>query len=207
MRKDGMLAGEFRVSPTGESAVCLFVAAIIPDRAMTPEFAAIAAVHRVPKTQLSNSSLSRQLAPTEHAWITTRSHCDCGSQLFSRPKERSPEHLQREIQKLKKKGWREAKIQKWIHATEASTTPRPTESVVSQPEWFAFLTETLSLNMTPYVAILGHWYRGDLSTEEIRIEDRIRRQVEELGGSGFRVLLEDTVYEFRLADEGGVTHR
>jgi hypothetical protein len=176
--------------------MCLFVAAIVPQKAMTPEFAAVASRHGMPLSPLSNATLGQQLAPTEQVWITTRSHCDCGSELFSRPK-RTPRNLERERQKLKKKGWGEAKIEKWIQATERSRLTSPTERVVTRREWLGFLSEALALRTTPYVAILGHSYGGDLSIEELRLEGRTRRLVEELDGPAFEALTEDTVHEFR----------
>lgn len=108
--------------------------------------------------------------------------------------------MARQLAKLRKNGWSEAKIRKWVDSTaprlvDPNAAPKGQRSV---QDWAAFLQEVLSLRNARYIGLVGHWYSGDVSTEEFTLSGRIQHAVDTLRDGRFEGLKEDMVHEFSL---------
>jgi hypothetical protein len=133
---------------------------------------------------LDNPGVVKQLHPGERYFLTTRGMCDCGTEIGvslrsdGRLPDRDPD-LSREIKRLKKKGWTENKIDRWIEQTKADAARKHAESEARlsgpHPEvdrWIQFVSEVLAGKHADWVGILVHWYGGNVTTEAIVVGNR-----------------------------------
>jgi hypothetical protein len=181
--------------------MCLFITAVVPDEALTRAFAEVTKKHQLSFAACENRHLQAQLRGSEQYVHTTAAYCDCGSPLFTKSNARPQENLARELAKLRRKGWSEAKIIRWSDSTaqrpvDPHAAPKGQRSV---HDWAEFLREVLNLRSVSYIGLVGHSYSGDVSTEEFTLSGRTRHVVDVLGAGGFEVLEEDVVHEFRLS--------
>lgn len=180
--------------------MCLFITAVIPEEGLSQAFTEVAKKHQLSFATCENRHLQGQLRPSERYVRVATTHCDCGSPLFQRPKDRTQEYLARQLAKLRKKGWSEAKIGKWVEAA----APRPVDPNAapkgqrSVQDWAEFIQEALGLRNASYLGLVAHSYSGDVSTEEFALCGRIQHVVDVLRDSRFGGLEEDMVHEFRL---------
>lgn len=73
---------------------------------------------------LDNPGVIKQLRHGERYFLTTRGMCDCGTEIgvSVRTAGTLPPRdadISREVKKLKKKGWTDAKVDRWIEQTKA----------------------------------------------------------------------------------------
>ena len=119
---------------------------------------------------IHNPHIDSQLEPTERYVRVTRGHCDCSTMLGSlharQPKER-------DIAKLRRKGWSDTKIQRWLqskeHGVRAPATP---QGELTRDEWMAFLRDALDEGSVPYLGLMMHWYRRSPEDEQIHVARR-----------------------------------
>jgi hypothetical protein len=92
--------------------MCLFITAAVPRTAQTHAFSQVVRQHKLTFSPCDNPHVAAQLRPAEQYVSATGSHCDCGSPLFRGSRAASAETVAREVDKLRKKKWSEAKIAK-----------------------------------------------------------------------------------------------
>src|SRR5688572_15732863 len=97
--------------------MCHFITAVIPPEVAPDAAAALFAAHRLGFVVLQNPNVAAQLSDGERHILTTRGHCDCGTVLGSH---REAANHERELEKLRKKGWGEAKIERWVEQKRAA---------------------------------------------------------------------------------------
>lgn len=172
--------------------MCLLITAIVPKTARADALAEIAGKHRLNFGPCENPGVQAQLRPSERYVCATGSACDCGSPLFF------GRSTARDVEKLRKKKWSEAKIKQWLKATEARPIDpnAPSGVLLSLDEWAAFLDEALRLPGVPYLGIIGHWYKGGVSTDNFTLTRRARHTVSELREGDLGLLERDVIYEF-----------
>lgn len=128
---------------------------------------------------LDNPRVIQQLPEGEKYFLTTRGMCDCGTAIGASRRidgtlpPRDPD-LSRQIKKLEKKGWSEAKIDRWLQQTEESAHSKRQEAAARlsgpQPElerWIRFVSAVLTGNHADWIGILVHWYGGNVTTEAV----------------------------------------
>ena len=133
---------------------------------------------------LDNPGVIKQLRRGERYFLTTRGMCDCGTEIgvSVRTAGTLPPRdadLSREVKKLKKKGWTDAKVDRWIEQTKADVARKHTESEARlrgpHPEvdrWIQFVSLVLAGNHADWIGILVHWYGGNVATEAIAAGNR-----------------------------------
>jgi hypothetical protein len=174
------------------------------------------AVRRLAKTSLlnweplDNPGVIKQLRHGERYFLTTRGMCDCGTEIGVSIRAarilppRDPD-LTREIKKLKKKGWRDAKIDRWIEQTMADVARKHTESETRlcgpHPEldrWIQFVSAVLTGNHADWIGILVHWYDGNVTTEAIAAGNRRWLTLDEFTDNYLLNAEEDTLHTISL---------
>ena len=188
--------------------MCYYISATLPDSVDVDRIREIGRQHGVGLKPSQNESLQEQLLKDEQQFLTTTGHCDCGTVLGSRRQERRradhrDEGIERKVAKLRKDGWSEAKVQRWIDQHSAIDTRD--DRVVAEhadrrkPEavgWQQFVTETLVLGRARYVGVLLHWYRGFTDAERITVQRRERIPLEGLTPELFLDFEDDVLYSF-----------
>jgi len=180
--------------------VCLFITAVVPSAALTDTFLELSERHRVGATLVDNASILTQLSKDERYLWVTRGQCDCGSRLFGPSFEQVTRQTERQVAKLRKKGWGESKIDKWLASTKpGGSAPKQASGVHSIEEWALFLDEALSLKSTKRFGLIGHWYSGGVPDEAFELQGREPHDVSELRASEFHALSHDVIHEYRAA--------
>jgi hypothetical protein len=102
---------------------------------------------------------------------------------------------------LKKKGWSETKIQRWLsekaslvekRAAINSTSNKPSEV----ESWKDFVIEVLTSKYARKIGVLLHMYSGCESTEIIELSGKIITKLENINEEVFLTMHEDHLYEF-----------
>ena len=180
--------------------MCLFITAVVPRSALCSGFDAVVARHKLAFRPCRNPHLIAQLKPAEHYAHTSSGGCDCGSPLFFAARD----HLEKQIGKLRAKGWSNAKISRWVE----DSRPRAHQQKGAQdrcwsiPDWAAFLEEALALPRVSFVGLIGHWYQGDVDSEPFVINGRVAHRLAELRAGSLGVLDQDTIHLFRASAPG-----
>lgn len=185
--------------------MCLYITATLPRGAKLDCVATIFDAYKLSFETVSNPYVLEQLPPGEVYVSTTSSHCDCGSALGSPggrdgDKAVSYEH---ELKKLRRKGWSETKILRWLEQKERTKEKHVredearAESNTPVPRyWVDFISAVLNSKCTDRVGILLHFYQMGVEDERVKILGHERVKLEELTP---RLLMEmeyDVVYEF-----------
>jgi len=186
--------------------MCHFVTAILPKSANLALLRDLMAPYQRQLEPLVNESITRQLLPTEGYYLTTPkgANCDCGVGLgwFSRRQKLTPRavDVNAATTRLKRKGWSEAKISRWLSQKAADratwTTPVDLESdTYYVKDWHALLSAVLNSGHTSYIGLLLHMYSGPLS-QRIQLKGRVNCNLEHGGYTTLSAMAEDTLYVF-----------
>jgi hypothetical protein len=179
--------------------MCHFVTAAIPGDVELPFIARVFDKHDLAFRLLTSSPVVPQLRAGDRYVLTTRGHCDCGTALGSRHKTPEPESHARQVAKLRKKGWGDAKIERWLQEKQATRerdvrkadTDRARTADVER--WLAVVVDALML--VPRVGLVLHFYGGEIESESIELEhERVPRSA--LTAELLLSLREDVLYEF-----------
>ena len=133
-------------------------------------------------TPLAHPGVARQLWAEEKYFLTTRGMCDCGTEIgaLRRADQSLPPHdpdFSRELKKLKKKGWSDAKIDRWLSDSRADAQRKHAGALQRltgpHPEvlrWIEFVSAALNEQRASWIGVLLHWYHRRLDSEAIPIE-------------------------------------
>jgi hypothetical protein len=99
--------------------MCYYITATLPASADLKRLRAVGQKHSIALHPMSNASLHHQLPAGECQFLTSSGHCACGTVLGSRRQERrrkenEKDAVLRKIAKLRKEGWTEVKIRRWL---------------------------------------------------------------------------------------------
>jgi hypothetical protein len=147
-----------------------------------------AVTSRLTLSPVDNRSLAPYLEPGERVFSTTTGHCDCGTFLGSKRAPVAPRPLDGELEKLRKKGWSEAKIARWKSTQGPRTAESRADTSAHEREaWQRFL------DVAPPLGILLHTYSGPLTGRiEIARVERVARAIADDAFLG--AIEEDVIY-------------
>jgi hypothetical protein len=185
--------------------MCLYITATLPRDAKFDCVAQIFQSYKLSFEMISNPYVLKQLHPGDVYISTTTRHCDCGSVLGSlgRRDGNDPEGYEHELMKLRRKGWGEAKIRRWLeqkgqteekHVREDEA--RAGSDMPVAQYWVDFISAVLNSKCADRVGVLLHFYHMDVEGERIKILSNERVRLEELTP---RLLMEmeyDVIYNF-----------
>lgn len=159
--------------------MCHFVTLIAP----TADADAVRAVmerHGRAAYPIDNPSIRKALRDGERQYLTTRGHCDCGTVLAPRhdTPEAFEEKLARDAERMKRKGWSDAKIARAIE-NRRKADARPSGGGSDSLElWNAVLHDLGETLKLPYAGLFVRFYSGAIATEAFGAS---RRQVAKSG--------------------------
>ena len=156
---------------------------------------------------LENPSLKKLLLPGEGYFFTTRRMCDCGTTIGSAANDHSlpiRTDFSREIKKHRKKGWSEAKIDRWLQQRKSDQQRKQAEAEARQLEpgpevrlWIEFVNLVVRESHASHIGLLLHWYSGGLSTENLRTDTRKWVGLKDLDQDYLLGAEEDVLHSFR----------
>jgi hypothetical protein len=164
--------------------MCTYVTGVLDATADTASFRNLVAKYRLRFESINNPNIMPQLRAGERYYHVTYNPCDCSTTLKHRENPSGPS--ERDIEKLRTKGWSEAKIARWTESKRsAGDRPPPRGDGLSQDEWFAFIDEVLGLQRNQYLGLMMHFYKWSTHNEAFTIQDRVRIRPTEIRTHGF----------------------
>lgn len=187
--------------------MCHFITALIPASAELPAVKSVFEEYKRGFKQIQNPSILNQSTPGDIYVLTTRSICDCGTPLGSLSASRNSEDADssNRLNKFRKQGWSEAKIERWMEQKQQTASKKAREQEVhaenatSQIEpWTAFLSAVLRSGYTPRISLLLHWYKARVETERFTILPHEKVSLQDLDAVHLLHISEDVIYNYSL---------
>ena len=188
--------------------MCHFITGTLLAQDRSPAISAIAKSSSVALNPYQNHSLSQYLRPDEESFLTTTSHCDCGTALGIQRKidasnlRRSVAH-QKKRKSLEKRGWTNTKIQRWENQTqrdnlksERSVEDRLNLYMPDASRWHEFIEDCIFKAEVSFCGLLLHWYRMSPETENIIIQKELDIDLQLLTRGSLLNIEEDVLYRF-----------
>ncbi|MFL9449575.1 hypothetical protein AB0758_00275 [Tolypothrix bouteillei VB521301_2] len=185
--------------------MCYFITAALPKDTDLKSASALFEQFKLGFEIIDNPHIKAQLPLGEYYVLTTRSQCDCGTVLGSLYCETSSKLLadSSEIQKLKKKGWSEGKIQRWISEKEKiwEKNERMVQGNLERGKaeasvWLEFLTSVLESIPTKRISLLLHWYKRGIANERIGFKRVVTQPISEVNAEYLLKIEQDVLYSF-----------
>lgn len=123
-------------------------------------------------TEIKNKSLSEQLRD-KLFFISPKDYCDCGSviSIATLPESRR-EISDRELDKLRYKGWSETKIKNHIASKLKGQAKMTTDFDSERKKWSDLMRGIFAGADLDSIGILTHICEGDISSEIIKVNGR-----------------------------------
>ena len=161
--------------------------------------------------EYENSFLRPQVPRGERLVFTTHGHCDCDTVLGRRRCEdfrTRPGISQKDLKKLRKKGWSEAKIERWkqevSHTIDRNKALRQEQFESRRPEaevWLNFIRDAMAAANAPHLGIFLHFYNdGGMEDEKIRLSRSERLDLTDVSPDFLMDVEQDVLYLFSRTD-------
>lgn len=187
--------------------MCHFITGLIDRAVSLDDLNKVGHGNAITFTKCDNDFVKSQLKPGEDYLVKKTNPCDCGTQLGLVCRTTTPDTTRiekREVDKLKKKGWTETKIKRWLTDREKTIEKdkikydRIVNGVyVDIANWIDYINNVFTETKTQYFGLLLHWYKGGLEDERIKLKDRIKVKLSELTPDILLKMDEDVIYEVR----------
>lgn len=177
---------------------------------LLPQGAGIEGLQRVCEREkgfipVENPSVLAQAQPGDRYFRATGGVCDCGTPLGRGNNFTGRVSLDeaRETARLRKKGWGDARIARWLDEKRTERM-RDEEATLARVEanhqyatfWVDFLTNALTSGYTPRLTLLLHWYRRGLEDEKFPELPQETVPLSRVTPELLTYLKEDTLYHF-----------
>lgn len=178
--------------------MCKFITLIIQPKIEIEKFKNIFSTHNFNSSSVENQSIRQQYGKDANIIFPTKAHCDCGSVIGipsnNLSEEEKQQRLHKQIDKLKKKGWSNIKIERWLQERykDNKQENRELEKKEECNNWIAFFKRLLADKNVKQVSILAHWYHSDILTETITLKESIKIKADDLNVTVLSNLLYDT---------------
>ncbi len=184
--------------------MCYFITAILPKEANFKEIQLIIENYKMAFLPMDNKSIIKQLKAGELYLRATRNYCDCDTVLGSKNKGIEKRRIMesKKVKKLKQKGWTTEQIEDWLEnkiKTQKQTKGKKWWPELQEKEinnWLNFLKDLLEFKSISYVGLLKHWYEGNLESEDIKIIETKRLNLDQDLFDELLHMDEDIRYEF-----------
>ena len=183
--------------------MCTYITATLNAGSDSAQVHALAMHHGLGWQALFNRKLVSQVAPGSKWFLTSRKYCDCGTALGSAGKRPERTHdSASDVPKLKKRGWSDAKISRWLadksaaEARQLEYQTRGTGLTREVDNWITFLTSAIASKAADHVGVLIHEYSGGVSGERIAIKRREVIRVSEVTPELLWKMEFDVLYQF-----------
>jgi len=146
---------------------------------------------------IENQSLKNQLGDVLIGLVSARNdHCDCDSSIGRdnkhKPHAQGEDLEKKEREKLRKKGWSEAKINRALaDRKNAHHASSDTEELGS---WLAFMNATVQIAGS--IGLLLHIYSGDIELETIELASKAEMKIGFCELETLTTIQCDTLYSF-----------
>ncbi len=180
--------------------MCHFIYLVLPKTANVAAVRGIASQFDRALEPVDSHPMDSMLKPNEAMFRTTKGMCDCGTCLGRAAMDQSGERdFHQDVQKLKKRGWSSAKIDRWL--TAKSTSDRRTQDqktgkhLADTERWLALLRTCLDQGGSKSIGVLLAWEGG--ATPSVPKADRAARSsLAAMTAQTLMHLKENCIHEF-----------
>ncbi len=152
--------------------MCQYNNIILPDNINLDEVYKVFKMHNFRPMQVYNNSLSKQLVDKLFL-MSPKNQCDCGSVISSARHRIIPDlKSEKEIEKIKRKGWSDTKIKNYLTSKLKADTHKTNELETERINWYDLIKGIFDLTKINSFGILAHEYSGDISTVLINVESK-----------------------------------
>lgn len=120
---------------------------------------------------INNISLREILVEGEMQYLTTISHCDCGTVLAPNDRDKARDRVT-QAASLARKGWSTSKINRWlddrIKADHKSEERQQAQSPDSISLWSRIVGDLVGIPGVQQAGLLLHFYSGDVEQEILK---------------------------------------
>jgi hypothetical protein len=184
--------------------MCHYITATIANKHEIESVALIFKLYGFGFELISNPHVAQQIGPQACYILTSGKYCDCGTALGSlsnRVQDKAID-FEPQVRKLRKQGWSEAKIKRWLEQKEQTKERHLREDealarggAAELDRWIMFLKELINVRRIPMVGLLLHWYNGGVEAERINFQRRERLRLSEVTTERLMKIEEDVLYE------------
>jgi len=188
--------------------MCHFITATIYKSSSIEELNKIAQRFNLAFTIINNKFVQSQLSRDYQYLSKSTTHCDCGTVIGSCCN--SPNGVsisENKINKLKRKGWGKAKIQRWLDEKEKYKEKLKREESSTKErwkpkiqEWYDFIQTVVANKNIGQIGLLLHWYCSGPETEKIAIKNTINIPISEVTPEYLTKIREDSLYLFETCN-------
>lgn len=185
--------------------MCHFVTLILTDPQKEEIYSRIVKSRHRELERYENSHISKFLRPGEFLAHPQGKFCDCGTALGSFHEVQPYRIPLKEIEKLRKRGWTETKIKRWLQEKEKidereariqNQIKNHLDNDSPDPDgWLETSLKLLENSGEKYIGLLLHWYSGSLESERISISRRKKVRIGDNAGMELYKMKEDMIYE------------
>jgi hypothetical protein len=185
--------------------MCHFITATIPKSASIIDLNDIARNHHLQFYEIHNAFVESQLPKSLTYLSKVTNHCDCGTVLgsFYHSSIDGFTIREKEIKKLRNKGWGEVKIKRWIDEKNKyknklmrETADKKDRWSPEAKEWHSFINMVVSSTNIRKFGLLLHMYRGGPETEKIKLKKTDKISIKEIDHQYLMKIQEDIFYQF-----------
>lgn len=191
--------------------MCHFITATLPKDTDLKKSEQIFKSHHLGFKEIENLSVAEHLEKGDIYILTTTGMCDCGTVLASQntdshsvDKTQVQKYKDKAIEKLKAKGWSDAKIRRWQKENGLNAEKQKLEeeqahkyAMTRTDDWINFIQDLLNSKATKRIGILVHQYSGGLDNQ-IKILGKEKVELKNLTPKFLVELSEDVIYDFVL---------
>ena len=155
--------------------------------------------------QINNQFVESQLPKWMIYLSKSTNHCDCGTVLGSTYHSSEIEFnvSHKEIKKLERKGWSQAKIKRWIEEKEKYKDKLKRESITYEEryapqanEWYEFIKSVVLNKNLGTFGLLLHMYRTSPETEMVKLKRIENVAINDIRHDFLMKIREDVLYQF-----------
>ena len=182
--------------------MCNFITATCSSKTKLTDINSIGEIYGFTFEDCDNEHIANQILKSEKYLLKVSKMCDCGTSLgeafFKNDK---TERVQKsEIDKLKKKGWSETKITRYLvdkKKTEHKLILQQEVILKRQSKeldnYINFIKDVLKKTDTETFGLLLHWYSSGPDNEKIKLSDRKNMSHEALTVLDLKMLEDDKI--------------
>lgn len=156
--------------------MCRFITAVIPQNSDLASIGALLHQYGMSLKEIDNPCLASQVAPDRYL-RATRAVCDCDSFLGVDAEQHeesvSHHHYVKDIEKFRKLGWSQNKIERWVSEKEACLNRNQENNRKHRDaelaQWRAFIEAFLSEKTNERLGLIIHEYQTSLELEKFQI--------------------------------------
>ncbi len=184
--------------------MCYYITATLPEKTDIESIRTILDKYNMAFSPINNNNVRSQLRPGELYFQATKDYCDCDTSLGILNKDTEYQKLlnSKKVKALRKKKWKESKIDEWIRK-KLQNKPIHTKRSITEKEkdldikrWINFISEIITSNKISRIGIIKHWYRYGINNEEITLKKTVKLYTDKVKSDFLLNLEGDVLYEF-----------